>query len=179
MWHFFISNSRFAYLFLIALIGIGSYSLAVIPKESAPEVVIPVGVVSTVLPGAPAADIESLVTNEIERGLASLENVKKITSSSRESLSSIVVEFDADADLDKSILDLKDEVDKIKPDLPDDAEDPTVSEINFVDQPVLTIAISGDLSDFVLTELSTEIEKEIESIAGVPEWKSVVCATVR
>ena len=167
MWEFFIKNSRFAYLFLIALIGIGSYSLAVIPKESAPEVVIPVGVVSTILPGAPAADVESLVTNEIERGLASLENVKKITSSSREGFSSIVVEFDADADLDKSILDLKDEVDKIKPDLPDDAEDPAVSEINFVDQPILTIAISGELSDFALTELSNEVEKEIETIAGV------------
>lgn len=167
MWEFFIKNNRFAYLFLIALIGVGSYSLVSIPKESAPEVIIPVGVVSTVLPGAPASDIESLITNEIERGLASLENVKKITSTSREGFSSVVVEFDASADLDKSLLDLKDEVDSIKPDLPDDAEDPVVSEVNFVDQPILTIALSGDLSDFTLTALSSEVEKEIESIAGI------------
>ena len=80
MWEFFIKNNRFAYLFLVALIGVGSYSLIAIPKESAPEVVIPVGVVSTFLPGAPAADVESLITNEIERGLASLENVKEIMS---------------------------------------------------------------------------------------------------
>ncbi len=167
MWEFFIRNNRFAYLFLVALIGIGTYSLISIPKESAPEVVIPVGVVNTFLPGAPAADVESLITNEIERGLTSLENVNKITSTSREGLSSIVVEFDANADLDRSILDLKDEIDGIKPDLPDAAEDPSVSEVDFVDQPIMTIAISGDLSIFAFSDLSDDVERELESVAGV------------
>src|SRR6056297_1388865 len=100
MWEFFVRNNRFAYLFLIALVGVGSYSVINIPKESAPEVVIPVGVVNTSYPGAPAADVESLVTNEIERGLSSLENVDRITSVSREGISSVTVEFEADADLD-------------------------------------------------------------------------------
>ncbi|MCD5381249.1 MAG: efflux RND transporter permease subunit, partial [Candidatus Pacebacteria bacterium] len=167
MWEFFIKNSKFSYLFLIALIGIGSYSLANIPKESAPEVIVPVGIISTALLGAPASDVESLITNEIERGLSSLENVKKITSTSREGFSSIVVEFEASADLDKSILDLKDEVDAIKQDLPGDAEDPVVSEVNFVDQPILTVAVSGNLADSSLTELSSKIEKEIETVEGV------------
>lgn len=167
MWEFFIKNNKFAYLFLAGLIGLGSYSIVAIPKESAPEVVIPVGVINTILPGAPAADIESLVTNELERGLSSLENVKKITSTSREGVSSIVVEFDASADLDASIQDLKDEVDAIKQDLPTDAEDPFVSEVNFVDQPILTIAISGDLSDRAFTVLANNVEDELESISGV------------
>jgi multidrug efflux pump subunit AcrB len=167
MWEFFIKNSKFAYLFLIALIGLGTYSLITIPKESAPEVVIPIAVVSTVLPGAPAADIESLITNEIERGLNSLQNVKKITSTSRESVSSITVEFEADADIDESIQELKDEVDKIKTGLPTDAEDPSVSEINFVDQPIMTIAVSGDFNDFELTSLASEVEVELEGVSGV------------
>jgi multidrug efflux pump subunit AcrB len=167
MWEFFIKNSKFAYLFLIALIGLGTYSLIAIPKESAPEVIIPIGVVSTVLPGAPAADIEALITNEIERGLNSLQNVKDITSTSRESVSSIIVEFEADADLDESIQELKDEVDKIKTGLPAEAEDPTVSEVNFVDQPIMTIAVSGDFNDFELTALADDIEIELEGVAGV------------
>lgn len=167
MWEFFINNSKFAYLFLIALIGIGSYSLLSIPKESAPEVIIPIGVVSVSLPGAPAADIESLITNEIERGLTSLENVKEITSTSRESLSSVIVEFDANADLDASITDLKDQVDKIKTDLPSDANEPVVSEVNFVDQPIVTIALSADISDFAFTALADDVERELESITGV------------
>jgi multidrug efflux pump subunit AcrB len=167
MWEFFIKNSKFAYLFLVTLIGVGLYCVVSISKESAPEVEIPVGVVTVVLPGAPAADVESLVTNEIEKGLNSLENVKKITSTSRESVSSVVVEFDAEADINESILDLKDKVDKTKSDLPDDAEDPVVTEVNFVDQPIMTIAMSADLSDYEFTLLSDDVEREIEKISGV------------
>lgn len=167
MWNFFLKNESFAYLFLVALLALGTYSLLAIPKESAPEVVIPVGVVSVVYPGAAAVDVESLVTNEIERGLSSLENVKKITSTSREGFSSVVVEFEASADLDASIQDLKDAIDVIERDLPSDAEDAAVSEVNFVDQPVMTISLSGGLTDFDFTTLADDLETELESLAGV------------
>ncbi len=167
MWEFFIKNNKFAYLFLIALIGLGTYSLLSIPRESAPEVIIPIGVVSTSLPGAPAADMETLVTNEIERGLASLEGVKKITSTSRESSATVVVEFEASADLDESIQDLKDQVDLIKQDLPSEANDPIVSEVNFQDEPVLTMALAGNLTDIEFTRLSSDLEREIETVSGV------------
>jgi len=167
MWEFFIRNNKFAYLFLVALVGLGTYSLISIPKESAPEVIIPVGIVSTVFPGAPAADVESLVTNEIERALNSLENVTEITSTTREGISSVTVEFDASADLDESIQSLKDEVDTITQDLPADANDPFVSEVNFVDQPILTIALAADLSDLTFNTIGNEVEREIEQIAGI------------
>jgi multidrug efflux pump subunit AcrB len=167
MWEFFIKNHKFANLFVVALIAIGSYAILSIPRESAPEVVIPIGIVTTILPGAPAADVESLVTNKIERGLTSLENVKKITSSSREGVSSITVEFDAHADVDASIQDLKDTVDTLSTELPTDAEDPMVSEVSFVDQPIMSISIAGDLSDFGFTTLSEELENELEEIPGV------------
>lgn len=167
MWEFFIKNNRFSYLLIVALIGVGLYSLILIPKESAPEVVIPVGIVSVVYPGAPAADVESLVTNEIERGLSSVENVKQITSVSREGFANVTVEFEADADLDASIQDLKDEVDLIKTDLPSEVNEPSVSEVNFVDQPIMTIVLSADVTDFAFTELSNDVENALESVSGV------------
>jgi multidrug efflux pump len=167
MWEFFIKNNKFAYLFLVALVGVGLYALITIPKESSPEVVIPIGVVSVAFPGAPAADVETLVTNEIERGLSSLENVKDITSVSREGFSNVTVEFEADADLDESIQDLKDSVDIIKVDLPSEALDPSVAELNFVDQPIVTIALSAPISDFEFTALANEIETQLESVSGV------------
>lgn len=167
MWSFFITNNRFAYLFLLALTILGGFAIYSIPKESAPEVQVPVGIVSTILPGAPAADMESLVTNEIERGLSTLENVEQITSVSREGVSSVTVEFDASADIDESIDELQDAVDTIEADLPEDAESPTVSEVDFTDQPIMTIALSGELSDFAFTELVDAVENEIESITGV------------
>jgi len=167
MWDFFIKNNRFAYLFIVALLGIGLFSIISIPKESAPEVVIPVGVVTVVYPGAPATDVESLITNEIERGLTSLENVKKITSTSRESIATIVVEFAAEAELDDSIRKLKDRIDVIERTLPSDAEDAIVSEINFVDQPILTVALSAEVSDFEFTQIARLVKKELELVPGV------------
>lgn len=167
MWEFFIKNDKFAYLFLVALMAVGAYTLIAIPKESSPEVIIPVGIVNTVLPGAPAADVEALVTNEIERGLTSLENVKQITSVSSEGISSVSVEFIASADVDTSIQDLKDQIDLIKIDLPDSAEEPAVQEVNFVDQPIMTIAVAGDLSPFAFTALADDVEAELENVAGV------------
>ncbi len=175
MWEFFIRHSKFAYLFLVALVLLGGFSVITIPKESSPEVVIPVGVVGVAYPGAAAADVESLVTNELERGLANLEDVKKITSTSREGFASVVVEFEADADLDGSIQDLKDEVDIIKPDLPEDAEEPTVSEVDYINQPILTIALAAPLSDRAFTELTDALEVQLENVSGVShvEWHGV------
>ncbi len=167
MWEFFVRNTRFAYLCIFALTLLGGYAVLSIPRESSPEVVIPVGVVQTVLPGAPAADVESLVTNEIERGLTSLENVADITSVSREGVSIVTVEFNASADLDASIQDLKDTMDTIARDLPDSAEDPFVSEVNFVDQPILTVAISGDRLPIEFRQLANDIEKDLESLPNI------------
>ncbi|MAZ30280.1 hypothetical protein CL655_03285 [bacterium] len=167
MLEFLIRNEKFAYLFLVVLIAVGAYSVLNIARESAPEVVVPVGIVTTVLPGAPATDVETLVTNEIERGLTTLENVKDITSSSREGVSIVTVEFDASADVDESLQDLKDEIDRIKVDLPADAEDPEVQEVDFQDQPIMSIVISGDRSDRGFATLADEVENEIEALPGV------------
>ncbi len=168
MWEFFIRNNKFSYLFLIALLGTGIYSINTIPKESSPEVQVPVGVVTTILPGAPAADVESLITDELERGLTgTLENVKSINSSSQEGVSNIVVEFEASADIDDSISDLKDKIDGLVQELPSEAEDPFVAEVNFVDQPILTVAISGDRSDFAFTQLAKDVERDLEQISGI------------
>ena len=176
-WQFFTLKNRFSYLLMVALAGFGILSLVIIPKESAPEVQVPVGVVTTVLPGAPAADIESLITNELERGLTgTLDDVTSITSTSREGVSSIVVEFDAAADIDKSIADLKDEIDSLQSELPSDAEDSIVSEVNFVDQPIMNIAIAGDLNDNQLSVLADDLEKELEA---VPEVARVETGGVR
>ncbi len=168
VWSFFIRKNRFSYLFLITLVGFGIFSVFAIPKESAPEVQIPVGMVTTSLPGASALDIEKLVTNKIEERLdGALDDLDKITSSSREGVSVVTAKFNADADINKSIQKLRDEVDKIKPDLPAEANDPIVSEINFVDQPIITIAISGNLSPSEFARLAQEVKSEILSIQGI------------
>ena len=166
-WKFFIEKKQFTILVMVALVIWGVVAALVITKESAPEVQIPVGIVSIVLPGASASDVERLVTNKIEERLANLTNLSKLTSVSRPGISIITAEFNASADLDKSIQKLKDEVDKAKINLPTEAKEPSVSDVNFVDQPVQIISISADVPYARLAELGESLKTELQSIKGV------------
>lgn len=168
IWFFFLQKRNFSYLLLFALIFVGVMSLANIPKESSPEVEVPIVVVTTIYPGAPAEDVEKLVTVKVEDQLnASLDSVKKITSTSREAVSSVVVEFDADANLDDSIQSTKEEVDKVVSELPDGAEDPVVVEVDFVDQPIIEFSITSELPLIDFVSLTESVKDEIKKIKGV------------
>lgn len=167
-WSFFTKKQNFSYLVLVALFVIGTFSLISIQKESNPEVIVPIGIVSTSLPGASALDIETLITNEIESSLAgSLDDVNQITSVSSNGLSVITVEFDSDADLDKSIQELKDAVDAVTPELPEDATDPFVNEVDFSQEPVISFAVSGNLAPSEFTKVAKALQDDLESIRGV------------
>ena len=166
-WLFFLHKRQFTWLLMLSLIAGGLYSVYKIPKESAPEVIIPIGIVSTVYPGASAADMEELVTNKLESNFESLDGVKKITSTSRDGLSVVTVEFNADSDVDKSIQEVKDSLDEVKSELPEDATDPFVSEVNFADQPIHVISISSDLDPVSFTTLGEDLEAEYKSVVGV------------
>ncbi|HWB33818.1 MAG TPA: efflux RND transporter permease subunit [Candidatus Paceibacterota bacterium] len=167
IWKFFLEKRKFTLLLIAALVLWGVVAAVKITKESAPEVSIPVGIVTTVLPGASAADVERLVTDKMEEHLANIENLDTLTSTSRDGVSSVVVQFLASADLDKSIATLKDDVDKAKPDLPSEAQDPIVSDVNFVDQPVLIISVSADQPFAKLAELGDTVKDELQTVPGV------------
>jgi len=154
-------------LMIVALIAAGLYSLVFIPKESAPEVEVPIVLVTTVIPGASAPQVEKLVTNEIEDVVATIADVKKITSTSRDSVSSVVIEFTDDADIDGGIEDVRTAVDRAKSQLPRDAEDPNVAQIDFVDQPIQLISISSDLPAREFSTLADDVADILESVTGV------------
>ena len=166
-WRFFIEKRQFTILIMVGLFLWGFFAVLKITKESAPEVQIPVGVVSIALPGASAEDVERLVTNKMEEHLTNLQNLSKLTSVSREGFATIVAEFNASADLDKSIQKLKDEVDKAKIDLPAEAKQPAVSDVNFVDQPVQIISVTTDLPYAKLAELGDRLKTELQTVKGV------------
>jgi HAE1 family hydrophobic/amphiphilic exporter-1 len=167
VWEFFIRKKAFSYLLLTALVLFGFFSVLAIPKESAPEVQIPIAIVTTVFPGASAEDVEKLVTDIIEDKLETLENLSSLTSTSREGVSSVVVEFDAHADIDSSVQDVKDAVDTAKRTLPGEAEEPNVSEINFVDQPIMLVSISSDVPAPAFIQLADDVARELESVSGI------------
>ncbi|MDB5189226.1 MAG: acriflavin resistance protein [Parcubacteria group bacterium] len=152
---------------MIVLLASGLYAVAVIPKEATPDIAIPLGVVSTVLPGASSADVERLVTDKIENGVLGVEHVSKVTSTSADGVSIVSVEFDAAANIDKSIQLLKNAVDKVRTDLPTEALAPSVSDVNFADSPILEVSISGNLAASELTTLGESVSDEIKRVPGV------------
>ncbi len=167
-WTFFIRRKQFGVLIVVALTLFGLMSAFSIPKESSPEVVVPIAIVSTVMPGAVAIDVEKLITNVLEEPLSSnLKEVKKITSNSGDSASAIVVEFLASADMDQSMADLRDEVERAKVDLPEDAEDPSITQIDLTREPVITATISAALPTEILFRLAEEVQDELERLREV------------
>jgi multidrug efflux pump subunit AcrB len=167
VWIFFLKQKSFTWMLISCLTIVGIYCTIIIPKESAPEVIIPIGVVTTTLRGGSAEDVEKLITNKLEQDVANVDNIDKVTSSSNDGISVVTAQFLASADVDKSIQDLKDAVDKAKLDLPTDADDPQVLKIDFADQPILIVSVSTDATGKALTSLSDDLKKELKKVKGV------------
>ncbi|MES2014838.1 MAG: efflux RND transporter permease subunit, partial [Patescibacteria group bacterium] len=166
-WNFFIERKQFTILVMIALVVAGTAAVFAIPKENAPEVTIPVAVIQTTLRGASAGDTEKLITKEIEKEVSTVENLHNLTSSSREGVSVVTAEFEASANLDKSIQDVKDAVDRAKPKLPKDADEPVVLRITANDQPIFIVSLSGGLPPTEFTRLAKDVQSELELVPGV------------
>lgn len=166
-WSFFLTKRSFT-IFIVAVLAVsGLYAILSIPKEATPDITIPLGIIVTALPGASAPDVERLVTDKIESGVLGVEHVSKVTSTSGAGISTVSVEFDSSANIDKSIQLLKDAVDKVRPDLPTEALVPTVSDVNFSNQPILEVSISGNLAAGELTALSEQVSDEVKRVPGV------------
>ncbi|MCK4690590.1 MAG: efflux RND transporter permease subunit, partial [Desulfuromonadales bacterium] len=159
-------STVFALMLIILIVGI--YSYIVLPRESTPDITIPVVLVVTPYEGVTSGDIENLITHPIERKLKGLKDVEEIRSVSAEGSSMITIEFVPDVDIDNALQWVRDKVDQAKGDLPKDLEDdPSILEINLSEFPILMVAISGQTDETVLKKVGEEIEDRIEQISGV------------
>ena len=157
------------FVLVLILVVFGGYSYHSLPTEAAPDITIPFIIVNTIYIGAPPQDMESLVTRQIEKELQGLENVKEIRSTSVEGGSTITVEFNPNVDLDDALQRVKDRVDRAKPELPEDAEDPIVMEVNLSNIPIMIVNLSGDFGLVRLKEIAADLADEIETIPGILE----------
>jgi len=159
------------FVLILFLVVMGLVSYFSLPREAAPDVKIPYMIITTVYPGVSPEDIETLVTREIEQELKNLKDVKEITSSSSEGFSVIAIEFEPDVDLDFALQRVKDKVDAAKPNLPDEAEDPVVTEIDLENIPILNIVLTADYDLVKLKEVAKRLADEFETVQGVLEAK--------
>ncbi|MFM7813018.1 MAG: efflux RND transporter permease subunit [Flavobacteriales bacterium] len=163
-----IDNKTTVYLLTIFITLFGLIAYQSIPKEQFPDIVIPTIYVQTVYPGTAPKDIENLVTKPIEKQIKSIAGVKKVTSTSVQSYSAVVVEFNTDVDVPQAKQKVKDAVDKSKTDLPTDLpDDPIVQEIEFSEIPILFVNIAGDYDLATLKRYAEVLEDRIESMKEI------------
>lgn len=167
--NFFVTHTRVVILCIILLSGWGMYSYNVLPRESNPEVKIPIAVVTAVYPGASPGDVEELVTKKIEAEVSSLKGVSKLTSTSANSLSVTQIEFSANENIEDAVRRVRDAVSDAIPELPSEVETPTVTEVSFDDLPIMTLVLTGPYDGFSLRAQAEVIEDALEKIPGVRE----------
>ena len=151
----------------VVLVLGGLVSYLTIPKEASPSIEIPIIVVTTVYPGVSPDDIESLITQEIEQEVQSVNGIKEIRSTSTEGVSTVVIEFDPDVSIDEAYQKVRDKVDIAKADLPSDVEEPIVEEIDFSEFPILTINLASDYSLARLKDVAEDLADRLETIPTV------------
>ena len=163
------SRARVVVMALVMILAVGGYAYIAIPKESSPEVPIPIFYISTGLDGISPQDAERLLVEPLETELSSLTGLKQMTSNGGEGHASIQLEFEPGFDAEVALDKVKEAVDRASGDLPADATDPIVTEINTALFPILTVILSGPVPERTLNSLSNDLKDRIEALGGVLE----------
>ncbi len=171
-----INNKTTIYVMMAIILFLGISAYFSMPRENFPEIKETKIYVSSVFPGNTAEDIEKFITTPLEDKLKTLSNVVKINSTSQEDVSSIVIEFDEDIDVEFAKQKVKDEIETETsgedwPIFNGAKVEPNVFALSMSEEiPILNINISGDYPIGKLKEYGEYLEDEIENL---PEIKKV------
>ncbi|MEY4381539.1 MAG: hypothetical protein RJA92_919 [Bacteroidota bacterium] len=165
-----IKNKTSIYLVILFVSLAGIYQFVTLPKEQFPDIVIPTIYVQTVYVGNSPKDIENLVTRPIEKQIKSITGakIKKFTSNSQQDFSAIMVEFDTEVKTEVALQKVKDATDKAKQDLPKDLTiEPTVIEVSFSEQPIMSVNLSGDFDLPRLKKYADDLKDKLENLTQI------------
>lgn len=161
---FWVAKWKFTMLFAFLILGIGIYSAIILPKESSPDIEFGIIQVTTIYPGVNPADMDTLITQKIEKEIEDIEGIKKITSSSAIGVANTTIELDNDVDTSKVLVEIQDAVDKTQ--LPSDAEDPIVTEISTSNETMFNVLLywpAEIFTDAYLRERAQDIKIQLEN----------------
>src|SRR6478672_8419657 len=155
-----------ALMIFFVLCVTGLWGFHELPIARFPDVSFPMVTVAVSLPGASPSQLETEVTRKVEDSVATLNGVKRVTSSVSEGLSSTAVEFYLDTDISTALDDVRDAVTRIRADLPQDIQEPVIAKVN-VGGSLMTYTVASDQRNTV--ELSWLVDRDIsKALYGVP-----------
>ena len=167
--NFLVRQKKFALVFSLAFIAIGTLAVVGMQRDQFPAVDFEILSVTTAYPGASPEDVEKAVTNAIEKELSSVGGIKETTSTSREGLSTIIVTLEADLkDVTTVKNDVRNAVNRVKS-YPDEVTDlPQVVDFNVSEFPIITINIDGSMIDYEESrQITDSLETALLKIKGV------------
>ena len=158
-------------LIFVAVIVLGLFSLTRLPIDQMPEMDPPYVTVMTTYAGANASDIETNITKIIENSLNSVDGLKNITSTSRDNLSVVTLEFEWGSDIDEALNDIRSYVDLLFDNLPDGVSRPMILKLNSSAMPVLVYGFTAGESypglDRILDDNVTNVLNRIDGIGNI------------
>ncbi len=160
---FWVKRYRVSYLVIFLIFVAGLFSMLTIPKESSPDIKFWIIWITTVYPWVNPNDMDSLITEKIEKEIDDIDWIKSINSVSSVWVSNITIELENTANTRDVLTDIKDWVDKV--DLPEDAEDPLVTELSTNSDLMFEVLLywdSSKFSDFDLIQKAQYIKSSLE-----------------
>ena len=161
------SRPKIIFSAFVVLIISGITAYVNVPRESLPQLAITVIYTSVALEGVSPNDSERLLVRPLEEELQNLEGVKELRATAFQGGANVVLEFDAGVSEESALQDVRAAVDRVKPELPAEALEPTISQVDFTRRPVLTVALSGDLPERTLLALARGLRDEVRQIPTV------------
>lgn len=166
-----VGRSRTVLAILVFILIAGSFAYRDIPKESQPDISIPIIYVTVSHDGISPEDAERLIIRPLEQEMRGIEGIKEMRSTGYEGGANVLLEFEAGFDADTALQDVREQVDVAKSSLPAASEDPEVHEVNFSLFPVLVVILSGEVPDRTLYRLARKLKDDLEGLSAVLEAK--------
>ncbi len=154
---------------IAAIIVFGVGSIFGLNMQLSPDMEMPMFIVMTTYVGVSPEDIDELVTQEIEEAGGTLKGLKNIQSSSMESMSTVVFQYEYGTDMDDAYMDLLEALNENSNKLPSEAGTPRIIELNINAIPTVMISASADGDIDLLNYVENDVVPELERITDVAE----------
>ena len=158
-----INRTRTTLLIMLMVVLAGLIARSVIPVANDPDIDVPFFIVTVIHEGISPEDSERLLVMPLETEMRNVEGIEEMNAFASEGAATLMVEFDADQDLNKALMDVREAVDRAKAEFPSTAEEPIVQEASMADFPVLQVNVVGNVPERMLYNIALDLQEQIEA----------------